>query len=410
MLETLIPVTIAAALAALVELYLYVSRRIIHGDNTVETAYQTGNTGDLQDIEPGLTQEPASPSARSGMLIKNWIITHTDFDGFTSGALLLRLLGSETGFLFSSPGSLLKKLKTASAGLIESDSIYIADLALQPHTEHNFADCLNDLRNRGIKVIWIDHHEWPAGLVNRMESICSQLVVDPSEKTAAAIIRRMLPADDAHAERLLKFVQHRSDEDDAEWDERWRAALAELAWRRDPEMSETLLRSWANNEDSNVLLNYLARQGRKREQATQDIANYLHRREKTAHNRSLLVIDVRTRRLERDERGRMLFVMHGYQPSMMVGKQACNSQHGDFCIILWEDFRYSVYRGLDNALDFGGMFGETEIKDAVYRVGGHRYAVSVRVLPSLWAQIRALFRWRPAPEAELFISYLKERY
>lgn len=408
----LIPVLIAAVV--FIELYFYIGRCLSRGSRS-----SLAVTDRNPDNAPGsyeitghypLQQVSISVAGRSGSLIRKWIITHTDFDGFTSGALLMRMLGSDSAIQFSSPGTLLANLNSAAADLIDGDTLFIADLALQPNLEHDFADSLNNLRKRGINVIWIDHHEWPAGLIERVRSLCAELVVDPTEKTAAAIIRRMLPHDDIYADRLLRFVQGRSDASDAGWDSRWRAAFAELSYRRDTDMNETLLRLWANDEPGGVLLNYFVRQGIRREQATKDIAAHHHRREKTSHNRTLLVIDVRARRLEYDAKGRTLFVVKGVQPSVMVGQHACRIQQGDFCIILWENFRFSVYRGRDNGLDFGVLFGECDINKISYRIAGHRYAVSVRVAPTFQARIRALFQWRPGPEAEAFIHYLKERF
>jgi hypothetical protein len=410
----LIPALIATALAVSIELYIHVGRCLSRrsGDSGTGTDRMSCNTPDTPEMTGHvlLQQDSRSITGRNGSLIRKWIITHTDFDGFTSGALLMRLLGRDSGILFSSPGALLANLNSAGADLIDGDTLFIADLALQPHLEHEFSDTLNNLRKHRINVIWIDHHEWPAGLVERIRPLCAELLIDPAEKTAAAIIRRILPQDDAHADRLLRFVQGRSDQNDTGWDNRWRAALAELSYRRDADMSETLLRLWANDEPGGVLLNFLARQGIKREQATKEIAAHRHRREKTCHSRTLLVIDVRARRLEHDEKGRTLFVVKGFQPSVMVGQHACRIQQGDFCLILWEDFRFSLYRGRDDALDFGSLFGERNINKTSYRIGGHRYAVSIRVSPTLRARIRALFQWRPGPEAETFIHYLKERF
>lgn len=363
-----------------------------------------------QHIESDLDSiDGETNSYESGRFVRNRIITHTDFDGFTSGALLLRLLGKETSIMFSSPRALLKNLKSVKKGLIAGDSIYIADLAMQPHQEHEFADLLNELRNNSVQIIWIDHHEWPAGLVERISSICD-LLVDTSVKTAAALIRKRLPDDDEHAERLLKFVQHRSDYIDAEWDRIWRYALSELSHRRDPEMSENLLRSWSDNEKTSILRGYLARQGYKREKTTLSIASHQHRRIRTAHGRSFLVIDVRSNRLECNQNGKFLFVVNGPQPSMMVGRAACKDQNGDFCLIIWNDFRYSVYRGLDPDIEFSYLFGQKLINDLLYQIGGHKYAVSVHVVPGIKNRLKAMFRFRLDPETERFVELLQETF
>ncbi len=380
-------------LLLLVELYLHAGRRI------------SGSHSDADD------RDTASVSrVNPGVLAGNMIITHTDFDGFTSGALLLRLLQKDTAILFSSPGTLLKNLKRAGAEMIAGDMIHIADLAMQPHLEHEFTDVLSDLKDRGIDVIWFDHHEWPAGLMQRIHPLCRELVVEAEEKTAAAIIRRRLPEHDDQADRLLSFVQHRSSGQDKEWDQRWRMVLTELGHRRDPELSETVLRAWAENEASGALLSFLAKQGEIREAATRSIAAHQHRRESTTHSRNFLVLDVRPRRLERDMNGRKLFVISRMQPSMMVGIEACRLHQGDFCLIVWDDFRFSVYRGIDPDVEFSALFGQRTIDGFLYRIGGHHYAVSVRLVPGIGSRIRALFRWRLGPEAETLIKALQENY
>lgn len=413
MSDILIPILFVMMSLSLLELYIHTGKRISEKkreeSNESDLSGASHSYGEKPDFH-SLQAEPGYSFGRSGIGIRKWIITHSDFDGFTSGALLLRLLGDQAGLRFSAPGYLLKTLASTGTDLIDGDSIFIADLALQPHQEHDFANILSLFGKRGTKVIWIDHHEWPIGLMERIRSLCADLQIDTSVKTAAAIVRRLLPQDDEHADRLLRFVQNRSTENDMDWDRSWRAALSELSYRRDFEMTESLLRIWAKNESGGVLLSFLARQGFKRDQATLDIAAHRHRRETTAKDRSMLVIDVRSKRLEYDENGRALFVIKGFQPSIMVGQQACRIQQGDFCIILWDNFRFSVYRGSDTGMDFGALFGERTIEKALYRISGHRYAVSVQVKPSLSAQIKALFRWRPSTEAETFIEYLKEHY
>jgi len=370
----------------------------------IELYYHTGHHIQSEsDTFEDLQTEP-------GRYVKNRIITHTDFDGFTSGALLLRFLGKDTSIFFSSPGPLLKNLKSLGDGLIGGDNIYIADLAMQPHQEHEFADLLNGLRNKNVNVIWIDHHEWPAGLIERMSSICRELEVKTSVKTAAALIRNRLADDDEHAERLLRFVQNRSDDADKEWDRIWRYALAELVHRRDPELSENLLRIWAENEKAGVLRAYLAREGYKREKTTLSIASHQHRRVKTAHGKSFLVIDVRSNRLECDRYGRSLFVVNGAQPSVMVGKQACTDQNGDFCLIIWNDFRFSIYKGLDPDIDFSNLFGQRDIDGLLCRISGHKYAVSVSIIPGLKQRLKTMFRFRLGPEVEQIIEILQKTY
>jgi len=389
-----IAVTLAVVLA---ELYHYLNRHIAVDFETYD-----------EQIVRLAPNDSITDSTENSKFVRNWIITLTDFDGFTSGALLLRLLGQDTSIAFSSPRSLLKNLKNRGSGLMHGDSIYIADLAMQPQQEHQFFDVLIAMKNKGIKVYWFDHHEWPAGLIQRISEVCKHLIVETSVKTAAELIRDTLPEDDEHADRLMAFVQNRSNEADKEWDRIWRYALSELSHRRDPVLSDRVLRIWADNKPGGMVRAQLARRGYKREKLTEEIALHQHRRIKTNHGRTFLVIDVRSRRLEMNTKGKLLHVVNGAQPSMMVGRTACQDQHADFCLIVWTDFRYSVYRGLDKSVDFNKLLGEQEINDIPYRIAGHNYAVSVQVSPGMLQRISSVFRFRPGPEIENLITRLSE--
>ncbi len=361
--------------------------------------------------DPSETDESNTPFIPlDTRFVRSFIITHTDFDGLTSGALLLRFLGTEAGLLFSSPRHIDQALHTASRGLGSGDSIFIADLALPPEQETNLTPLLDHLRERGVRLHWYDHHEWPMGLQDRLRQRIHSLAIDPSVRTAAELVRSLLPMTDTHADKLLRFVNRKSLPEDKDWDEIWRLVLSELSQRKDPDLSEKILRSWAADEPIGIMENHLAKEGRQRESLTQEIAGYRHPKMTTRQNRSFLVIDVRAKHIARDENGRLLFAINQPRPSVMVGSLACKTHHADFCIVLWEDFRYSIYRGMDNSVDFKELLPGVTHDGTKYKVSGHGYASSVTLQPSIWSILKSLILWRIPAEAKRFIQLLAERY
>ena len=342
--------------------------------------------------------------------VRDCIITHTDFDGLTSGALMLRHLGTHAGLMFSSPRTIQKSIEHAAAGLTSGDGIYVLDLAIQADKEPFFVDIFQRLNNRGIHIFWIDHHQWPAGLQDRMSAHINKLIIDTSVSTAAEIIRRLLPDDDEFADKLIRFLRNSSFPKDKKWDRTWRYLLSELSMRRDSDMTEKVIRAWANNDPLTATESYLARKGMQREAFTQEVAKYHHRAEKTAQGRSFLVIDVRPRRIEEDTKGRKMYVFFGDSPLLTVGREACREHRADFCIILWSDFRYSIYRGIDREISFKHLFPTVKRDHFTYRIAGHYYAASVFVKTSRISQLKAVFRMQPPPEAETFVNILKENF
>ncbi len=97
--------------------------------------------------DPDLQDDTSNELILDTRFVRSFIVTHTDFDGMASGALLLRHLGT-SGILFSSPAQLLPTLTTAAQRLTGGDAIYIADLAAPPGQENRFTELLEDLKNR----------------------------------------------------------------------------------------------------------------------------------------------------------------------------------------------------------------------------------------------------------------------
>ena len=367
--------------------------------------YRTGSRLVKKPLEE---EDDPGNAGISSSFSRTFIITHTDFDGFASGALLLRLLGVDSGLIFSSPKTLHLTLHQATSGMAQGDSVYIADLALEPKQEGTIMPILKNLLKRQVSVQWFDHHQWPAGLQERVSESVKHLLVDTSMRTAAEMIRGLLPQEDEIASKIIRFLQRASFPQDKAWDQAWRLLLSEIVNRRDHDMSEKVLRIWATGGKLDPAMDTLIRQGLKREATTDEIAAYGHRKEQTAANRQFLVIDVRSKRLEMTPDGKLLYVLTNQSPTIMVGAKACRQHHTDFCMIVWEDFRYSIYRGEDSSVTFEHLFTGVQAGKFSYRVAGHTYAAAVMAEVPFFSKAAAALQFRLPNSAEAFIQILKE--
>ncbi|MBN1551947.1 hypothetical protein JW979_10775 [bacterium] len=334
---------------------------------------------------------------------RNVIITHLDFDGLTCGALLLRHLGMDSNVVFTSAGFLHRAINRVMTVMTRGDTLTIADLALPSEYELDTNEMLSKLIEKGVTIIWYDHHQWPAGLKERIGGKIHRLEIDTTVRTAAEIIRKDMDNNDAQADRLMRFVQRGSLPNDKEWDRLWRLMLTEVVNQRDHDLAKTVLKTWAEDAPLNPALLHLARKAKKRERITETAASYLHPKFQTQKNRSFIIVDTRPKRKVKDTRGRTIYIITLQQPTIMVGSLACRKHHADFCLIIWDDFRYSLYQGLDRSVDFSVFFPQLQLDTYTFSIAGHGYAASVRVKPSLMQRLKAFFCWS-VPEAAMELS------
>lgn len=402
---TFMLLALLACAASVQTLFRYLKRFDASNESPDE---QTDELTDAADA--GMVEWTETAFLRDTQFTKTMIVTHGDFDGFACGALLLRLYGDSSGMVFTTPRRLHRSLGQAARGLVPGDVMFIADIAMQQKLEPEIVPELKRLKAAGIKIIWIDHHDWPMGMRERTASEVFQLQVDPSAHSAAEMVRLLLPKDDLQADKILRFLHHGSFPADREWDDAWRMLLSELVSLRDYEITTALLKSWATGETPGPAGDYLIRRGRKRERLTEEISQYRHRKETTRDGRVFLVIDVRSRRLEMDTQSRVLFVWHTDTPSIMVGSKACRYHHADFCLLIWEDFRYSIYRGEDRRIDFKPLFPIAKRDRFEFKVAGHHYAASITTTPRMRDQLKSLFDWHLPDATESLIALVKETF
>lgn len=356
------------------------------------------------------TSELTRTELELGHYEEKHLVIHTDFDGLTSGAMLLRALGSKVEIFFASPRGFHQVLQNLAISGRKGSAVFIADLGVSNETGPELLSAVRKLHAQGLAIMWYDHHQWAESYQESIRPYCQELIVDPRFTTAAELIRNRLLGNDEYADRLLAFLRNRAAEQWPQWDTDWRDLLTELQTADSRETRISSLNKFAFDQPLSVLDRMVLRRGRQRRLLTEEIASYEHPKIETKRGLTLLIIDVRTFRYERTPAGKRLFVMQRAKPSMMVGKLACERWAGDFCLILWRNNRYSLYRGINPRLDFGGLLGPKTYSPYHYQIAGHRYAVGITVKVKLLHSLRSTLNWNLIPETVRLIEALQEEF
>ncbi|HVL86910.1 MAG TPA: hypothetical protein VM681_02720 [Candidatus Thermoplasmatota archaeon] len=132
-------------------------------------------------------------------------LSHGDcLDGATSDALVrLRHGNARVGTLFCDPGDVLDRLRrVAAAAVFRKDArlLLVSDLSLQLGQADAIASALSDLRARGWRVEWRDHHhkQWEGGALATVRAAADHVSLDAEGKECGAslVARELLPGDD----------------------------------------------------------------------------------------------------------------------------------------------------------------------------------------------------------------------
>jgi len=346
--------------------------------------------------------------AELGLDVEPLVITHTDFDGLTSGALLLRALGPETRIRFSSARYLPVTLEESALRAERGQRIHIADLPLDADRIEVFHRSMLTLAERGAELIWFDHHVWPLEARELAERHCRELHLDTRAHTAAELIRaRRLPADDPVADRILALTGRTASGVSEAWLRDWTHLLAEIVRVGTPhDVRVRILEKLSADRELSPAERWLIRKGRRRQELTESVAGDRHRMVRTQGGRRMLIIDARPFHLAQDERGRLLLVVRRLQPEITVARKACERWKGDLALVLWRNDRFTLSRGEDPTVDFRPLFSVQELQGRRVRVRGHAYAAGVHIELSWRSRLRSVFDWRPVPEVERLIGLI----
>jgi len=115
------------------------------------------------------------------------IVTHTDLDGLSSAALILKYVGCATRFYFAQPHQLHAVLNKVS----NKACVYIADLGANASTLPKVVKQLNRIISSGGRVMWFDHHVWDEEWINVIRNTGTDLYVDRSTCASGVVAKHL---------------------------------------------------------------------------------------------------------------------------------------------------------------------------------------------------------------------------
>ena len=173
--------------------------------------------------------------------MKAAVISHWDVDGVASAAIAVRM-GARL-FKLAALSALHQLLgdTVLAAERIGADTLIIADLNPSPGQERLVETSLDYALSIGMRVVWIDHHEWPGPLVDELREMGVTLILDQS-RVSAELVSSFLGCRDEVCTRLCEMAV----DDDLFLNRdplavRWRRVLRWYNWR----VRYNAVRAWA---------------------------------------------------------------------------------------------------------------------------------------------------------------------
>jgi len=127
------------------------------------------------------------------------VITHTDLDGLSSAALILRYAGCIDRFYFAQPHQLYAVLNKVP----NKAYVYIADLGVNAPTLPKVIKHIQRIVMSGGRVKWFDHHVWDKEWVARIRNAGVDLYIDRNT-CAAGVVAKYLGLEGKDVETLVR--------------------------------------------------------------------------------------------------------------------------------------------------------------------------------------------------------------
>lgn len=162
-------------------------------------------------------------------------ITHAnDIDGIGSAALIKMKYGISSDRIFFSDyseenvsyvqKSVFKLLRKESGTLV-----FLTDLSMNRILVKGYIKMIKEVKKRGGKVVWFDHHLWGEEEVRRVASLCDFAVVGENHKYCGAEITKInLGIDTKFTNELIKII-HCSDFNLKPKNKKWRKLIGTYA-------------------------------------------------------------------------------------------------------------------------------------------------------------------------------------
>jgi len=374
-------------------------------------------TSPLMEVEQDdVSREGAAATAGEGETLHlpkapeiiDSILTHTDWDGIVSGALI-KHFSPLARVMVTTPMALRHSLRDLAKSPDKPNRLFISDLGIKSDHLPGIEGALIDLSQAGTKIYWYDHHPWSPLSVETAGHDCADLIVDPKSRNAAEIIQKRLVPDDKYSQKLIRLLNNHSTPEEKDWAENWRRLI--LATTSSGTFSEIvdLIGHLGANSSLSMSDKFKISRIADEEKIFEKFARGKHREETTASGLKFLVVDLRTYRMEYDKDGAQKRKFDRHTPPAGIGHDIVKYHNPDFYIMVLKNDRLSIRSGRGNKFKADALQDIRSIKGNPVQVSGHAYAAGVYLSLSAKSKLRSIWDWNLPPEAEDFIAEVKNR-
>jgi len=308
------------------------------------------------------------------------------------------------------PRSLKRGLKNLVRSADKPKRLFIADLPVANDADlPDIESALIDLERGGMEIFWYDHHPWSPLSVETIRRDCKDLIVDANIRNAAEIVRQRLFGPDSYADKLLRLLGNQTVPEEAEWGTSWKHLIAATQSSGLTSDLADLIANLAANRPFTVSDRYAIGRMAEEEQRYKKFAGKRHREETTRGGQTLLVVDLRSFRMDFDEQGRPHRIFDRHTPPASVGHDIVEAHRPDVYIMVLRNDRLSIRSGHGRAAVLDPILGIKEIAGQPVQVAGHKYAAGVYLTVGLKSKIKSLWDWSLPQPVEDFIREVKDK-
>jgi hypothetical protein len=374
-------------------------------------------TNPLMEVEQEVAEAPAArPSA--GKLEKlnlprapeiiDQILTHTDWDGMISGALI-KNFSPLAKVEVSTPRALKTNLRKIARSPDKPNRLFISDIGIGSAYLADIEDALIDIQKSGTKIYWYDHHRWSPLSVDTARRDCEDLIVDIKFRNAAEIIYERIVRGNDYAAQLIRLLRNKLKPEEEEWGENWRRLI--LATQSSGTISDIveLIGNLAADRSFSVTDKFRISRMADEEKIFQRFAEGKHREEVTQSGLKFLVVDLRIFRMEYDAGGNLKRKFDRHTPPASIGYDIAQYHKPDFYILVLKNDRLSIRGGMERKFRIDPLRSLKSIAGKPVQIAGHTYAAGVYLTVGLKSKLKYIWNWALPQEVEDFIGEVKKR-
>lgn len=382
-------------------------------ERETEPLMEVGNLEEGPEIE-----DRAPPSGREEITILNLprqaeifdhIITHTDWDGIISGALLKRFSPLAKVEVTSAQG-IRWALRALTKNPDKPHRLFITDIGINSEYLADIEDSLIDLQKAGVKIYWYDHHPWSNLSIDTAARDCADLIVDPKFRNAADIVfQRVTGDDDPYFSQLMRLINNQLKPEEEEWGKNRRLLI--LSTQSAPAFGDIidLISKIAANTALSISDKFKIKRMAEEEIIYKKYAQGKHREEVTQGGMSFLVVDLRIFRQEYDTQNKLKRKFARHNPPASIGYDIVEYHNPDFYIMVLKNDRLSIRGGKERKFKVDTIKNLKSIKGKPCRISGHSYAAGVYLTIGLRSKLKYIYNWALPQEVENFIAEIKTR-